>query len=213
MSGSDSTGRYALRFLHISDLHCQAGRERESWRRRRVLGDHWRRNLDTLLSEEGALDFVFFTGDAADWGLAAEYQEATEFFEKLREDLGGLSRDRIFVVPGNHDIDRKAEPDTWLRMRAARTANADYLGLSRWMNRIDPRSPMGFGPAWRDRILERQRHYFDWVRDGLKRPQLATETLGYRETVTLPAWPFPIHIIGLDTAWLCGDNSEAAICY
>jgi len=58
-------GQHTLKFLHLSDLHLKGPREKEPWRRRRVLGEAWQRSLETLLNEEGAIDFVFFTGDAA----------------------------------------------------------------------------------------------------------------------------------------------------
>ena len=58
-------GQHTLKFLHLSDLHLKGPHEKEPWRRRRVLSEAWQRNLETLLNEEGAIDFVFFTGDAA----------------------------------------------------------------------------------------------------------------------------------------------------
>lgn len=72
-------GQHQLRFLHISDLHLRGAREKEPWRRRRVLGESWKRNLELLLEEEGRLDFVFFTGDAAQSGKPDEFDEASEF--------------------------------------------------------------------------------------------------------------------------------------
>ena len=73
-------GQYRLQFLHISDLHAKGPDEREPWRRRRVLGDAWLRNLETLIEEEGPVQFVFFTGDAAQSGKPEEYAEVTDFF-------------------------------------------------------------------------------------------------------------------------------------
>ena len=68
---------HRVRILHLSDLHERGPREGETWRRRRVLGEAWERNLD-VLAEDGAIDLVCFTGDAADWGLAEEYAAATD---------------------------------------------------------------------------------------------------------------------------------------
>ncbi len=63
-----ASGDYQLRFLHIPDLHAKGTKESEPWRLRRVLGDAWQRNLETILNEEGGVDFLFFTGDAAQSG-------------------------------------------------------------------------------------------------------------------------------------------------
>src|ERR1017187_10202807 len=94
-----------------------------------------------------------------------------------------------------------------MRMRLA--SSSDLLGVSRWMNGISPRPPLGFEDAWKSAILERQDGYRAWVKDGLHRPQLAAAGLGYRESVNLTGWEFPIQIVGLDTAWLCGDDADA----
>ena len=90
-------GSYRLQFLHISDLHTKGPQEKEPWRRRRVLGDAWLRNLETLLAEEGRIDFVFFTGDAAQSGKPEEYAEVTSFLSVLREELD-VPAERMFVV-------------------------------------------------------------------------------------------------------------------
>ena len=47
------------------------------------------------------------TGDLAEWGLGREFEQALEFLERLVEAVG-LPRHRVAIVPGNHDINRKA---------------------------------------------------------------------------------------------------------
>jgi len=84
-----------LRILHISDFHARAERERDAWRRRRVLGEAWDRNLDELLKEGPAVDLVAFTGDIADWGLPCEYLDITPFLDALLSKLG-LGWDRLY---------------------------------------------------------------------------------------------------------------------
>ena len=110
-----SDPRHRLRILHISDLHERGPREKETWRRRRVLGDAWDRNLAELL-QDGPVDLVCFTGDAADWGREEEYGPVTDFFTALLDRLH-LTSDRLFVIPGNHDIERPIYKDDWARLR------------------------------------------------------------------------------------------------
>jgi DNA repair exonuclease SbcCD nuclease subunit len=50
-------------------------------------------------------DLIFATGDIAHAGKASEYKRATAFFDALLE-ATGLERRRLFVIPGNHDVDR-----------------------------------------------------------------------------------------------------------
>ncbi|HSN97944.1 MAG TPA: metallophosphoesterase, partial [Candidatus Nanopelagicales bacterium] len=200
-----------IRILHLSDLHERGSRETEPFRRQRVLGPAWEANLKTLL-EEGAIDLVCFTGDVADWGLPAEYDQATAFFEHLRAALG-LDRDRIFVIPGNHDISRAVEEEAWKALRKSIQRGADLLGLSRWLADT-ARAPLGVEAEWRERVLKRQEAFWRWVEEGLGRPDLCParsphKRLGYRRTVELGSGRPPVHIIGLDTAWLSGGDSEA----
>jgi hypothetical protein len=200
-------GQYRLQFLHISDLHAKGSGEKERWRRRRVLGDAWQRNLETIQQEEGGVHFVFFTGDAAHSGNPNEYTEVTDFLTALCGELN-IGLDRLFVIPGNHDINRNVQKSAWESLRMRLAASNDVLGVSRWMNGIGARPPQGIEDSWRAAILQREDGYRGWVKDGLKRAELVPEGLGYRSTVHLPGWGFPIHVVGLDTAWICGDDSD-----
>lgn len=199
---------YRLRVLHISDLHEKGLREREHWRRSRVLGGPWERNLSQIL-EDGPLDLICFTGDAANFGLPEEYEEASGFFKALLDRLR-LGPDRLFIIPGNHDIQRPVHEVCWANLRE-RATQVDRLRFARWM--AGGPTPLGLEEIWRDDILTRQAAYRQWVKD-LGRADLVPERsphgrLGYRVPVEIPGYGFPIYIIGLDTAWLCGDNSDS----
>ena len=129
------------------------------------------------------------------------------FFAALLDRLG-LSRDRLFVVPGNHDVDRSIHPEAWKKLRQT-AAEADELTFARWIAGGDP--PRGMDSGWIDQVLERQAAYYSWVRLGLGRPELDPAQgphgrLGYR--VKLERRGVPIHVIGLDSAWLCGDDAD-----
>ena len=106
-------GRHHVQFLHVSDLHARGQREKEPWRRRRVLGPAWRRNLEILVQQEGSADFIFFTGDAAQSGKPEEYDEASDFFLTLCKEIGiGL---KLPTVKADRRVflDRK-DLDEWI---------------------------------------------------------------------------------------------------
>ncbi len=203
---------WKLRILHISDLHERGPRERESFRRRRVLGSAWERNLDALM-EDGPIDLVCFTGDVADWGKPEEYEPVTEFIEALLKRLS-LPRERLFLVPGNHDIDRKKGESAWAELRGSKGKlfRVHPLDLSRWMAGGEP--PLGLEGVPRDELLSRQSAYRDWVTSKLGRKELVPDEqgphpfLGYRQTLRLPGQPFDIHVVGLDSAWLAGADDD-----
>jgi predicted MPP superfamily phosphohydrolase len=196
-----------VRILHISDLHERALRENESWRKRRVLGDTWLRHLDEL-TEEAPIQVLIFTGDAADWGKQEEFQRVTEFLHATLDRLA-LGRDRLFVIPGNHDVDRSVEADCWLAFRKALANCNDLLSVARWMS--GGRVPPGFEGNWRERISQRLHAYREWAGAITGRPELAGtgSSFGYRATLEVPDIAYPIHILGLNTAWICGDDNDA----
>nr|MDT0656478.1 pentapeptide repeat-containing protein [Micromonospora sp. DSM 115978] len=63
----------------------------------------------TGLAEEHDLrpDLLVVTGDLAEWGLRSEFDQVTAFLGALVEAVD-LDRSRVVIVPGNHDVNRKA---------------------------------------------------------------------------------------------------------
>jgi hypothetical protein len=93
-----------MTWLHLSDLHFRTG-EGHTWDEdvvlRALLDDvreHVRKGL--------APDLILVSGDIAFSGAPAEYALARAFFDELLA-ATRLSRQQLFPVPGNHDVDRK----------------------------------------------------------------------------------------------------------
>ena len=107
---------FTLRILHLSDLHeGQPGRE-ALWRRRRVVGEAWLKNLEVIAGSERAVDLVCFTGDVAFAGRREEYVRAADFVREPLRRLG-FGPERFFTVPGNRDMDWKIEVAAWRALR------------------------------------------------------------------------------------------------
>jgi len=202
--------RYTLRIFHLSDLHARGPRETEGWRRRRVLGAEWRDNL-TAIAADGRIDIVCFTGDIADWGKAAEYTEASDFVDDLLANLGA-TRAQLFVVPGNHDVDRGGRPT----QRRTNRLRAKLLGLdeqlrSRLIAGTASSKDSGISQSELDAVLARTEAYRRWISLELGRPELLPgkhhPRLGFRTTADV-GLPFPVHIVGLDSAWLANDDHD-----
>lgn len=90
-----------LRWLHISDFHIKP---KSSYDRDRVLGALCK-SIKHVEERFGRLDFIIASGDIAFSGKADEYAEATRFLDRLLN-AASLDKSRLFVVPGNHDVDR-----------------------------------------------------------------------------------------------------------
>lgn len=207
---------YRLRILHLSDLHVAVAldgmdAERKAKVAVRAAG-HGRvieeSNFLEVLSttcEQAPIDLVCMTGDVADWGLAEEYARTTAFVDRVL-DAVRVPRDRLFLVPGNHDVRRRQRHDAWRELRKLAAANRN--GLSDWMGGMA--APYGADASWPGLAAERTAAFWNWVRGDLGRKDLRPSSgrLGYRSTLEGIA-PFPVHVIGLDSAWLCGDDDDA----
>ncbi|MBV5304614.1 MAG: metallophosphoesterase, partial [Chlorobium sp.] len=93
----------ALAWLHVSDFHLS---DKGSYNQEVILRSLVE-SVKRLRGEGHVPDLIFATGDIASRGNAKEYEFATKFFDDLL-DAAGLNRDRLFIIPGNHDVDRKA---------------------------------------------------------------------------------------------------------
>ncbi|MET3133123.1 tetratricopeptide (TPR) repeat protein/predicted MPP superfamily phosphohydrolase [Oxalobacteraceae bacterium GrIS 1.11] len=199
--------RNSLRILHLSDLHI--GKESSSdWRMQLVLGNEWKKNLKEIAAD-GPIDLVCFTGDLAQSGKPAQYVEVGVFVNELLETLK-VPRNRFFCVPGNHDVDQKVNPSAWKELRTG-AFDIDRTVFSRWIAGGDGKPPRGFKDAWRGKVLERQAAYRQWLASmGLHAmlPGGAHPRLGYRVSLDL-GLDAPLHIVGLDSAWLAGDDNDA----
>src|ERR1044072_8231258 len=91
-----------IRCLHLSDFHV--GKDNYGQRHLfKYLLDHIRART----WDGSGPNMVFITGDIANKGLDVQYKDFYDnFFWPLLECLPPESREHIFIVPGNHDVDR-----------------------------------------------------------------------------------------------------------
>jgi formylglycine-generating enzyme required for sulfatase activity len=96
-----------LNWLHISDWHQDRPNFDRAVVRDALIRDIHQR-AGRISPDLARIDFVFFTGDLAYRGTAEQYQVAgAELLDPVLAAVG-LGRDRLFVIPGNHDIDETA---------------------------------------------------------------------------------------------------------
>jgi len=102
----------ALTWLHVSDFHLSPSVHYNTDVVLNSLVESVKWHRETL---EWKPDLIFATGDIADKGQVAVFKEhggapafATTFFDALL-DAAGLHdmRERLFIVPGNHDVEQK----------------------------------------------------------------------------------------------------------
>ncbi|NJL26903.1 MAG: hypothetical protein HC897_02975 [Thermoanaerobaculia bacterium] len=100
--------REHLTILHLSDPQFGKNHRFGSEEPFDTLFERLKEDLRKLRVEKGLVpDLVVLTGDLAEWGLRSEFEQALEFLEQLCA-LLELGRDRVAMIPGNHDVNRKA---------------------------------------------------------------------------------------------------------
>jgi formylglycine-generating enzyme required for sulfatase activity/predicted phosphodiesterase len=112
-----------VRLLHISDLHFRA---KDSWDadpvRNALIEDAF-----ALRSERGAVDLIVVTGDVAFAGVKAEYDLADRWLGALVLRLG-VPRERVVLVPGNHDVDRSKITHTGRSLQGTVETASEQVG-------------------------------------------------------------------------------------
>jgi Leucine-rich repeat (LRR) protein/3',5'-cyclic AMP phosphodiesterase CpdA len=117
-SNLKTTSAKTVTWLHLSDLH--ACKPKTGWDAKRVT-DTLCKDLRKMQEKKGLRpDLIFFTGDAA-YGhlgngegksITEQFREAHDFFTAVRESFDPpIDQRNLFLVPGNHDVNRNRITD------------------------------------------------------------------------------------------------------
>jgi predicted MPP superfamily phosphohydrolase len=90
---------------HVSDIHFRSWAGGSPWDVNVPLRTALERDLQSLASELGSFRAIVVTGDIAFSGEHSEYDLAQEWLNHLANLTGCLTQD-VWVIPGNHDVDR-----------------------------------------------------------------------------------------------------------
>ncbi len=93
-----------FQILHISDLHIEDDEKKQF--DRKVVLDPLIRRVKKDRKDGFNPEIVAVTGDIAFKGVKSEYELAKKFFDDLLKALD-LPPEGLFIVPGNHDVNRK----------------------------------------------------------------------------------------------------------
>ncbi len=175
-------------WLHLSDFHLG----KDNYAQSRIL--EWiLAEIDATIAANRKPDFVFITGDLASKGRDAEFEQFDkEFLVPLMERLGDTHFDRIFLVPGNHDVDRS-------KSKAVKR----YDVLDEIQNFLDPTAE---GRVEREQILPRFKAFdeYPWY---LEQHKWVSSTNGYQaRRIVLPSGV--VGILCINTSWFCGGENE-----
>lgn len=176
-----------VRILHLSDLHVQHKTDWDASPLRVLLVQTVAR-----LREQGqGPDLVVITGDVANTGDAKEYKLAETWLKDQLLPGAGLGPQDLFIVPGNHDVDRGACASVMVRALEESLRQGPQDQLAKALS----------DPDTRKQLNARYKHYLAF----LGRLGVAHERS--------PSWAMRrevrgvgLHLVGLDTACLASGN-------
>ncbi|RJR41656.1 MAG: hypothetical protein C4576_17510, partial [Desulfobacteraceae bacterium] len=202
--------RDKITWLHISDIHFYPKTE---WRDS-IARDSLIEFLKNEFNQNDSLrpDFIFCTGDIA-YGetgfspIIEQYAQAKDFFEKLLNvcGRGGLPfpRERLFVVPGNHDVNREN-----VNSDAQRT-------LNEWARDSLVHAPM-IEQRFNDRTFEfrdaakRLTQYAQFVKEYFSHQFDPSDRHRFASVVNVDG--MHVGIAGFNSSWTCaGPEDERSI--
>lgn len=137
-------------FVHLSDIHFKKTEVGQPDDPNLALRSDIIRDVHRMQNDIGRhADGVLLTGDIAFGGRAEEYAFAYKWLEERLCPAAKCKIDDVFVIPGNHDVDRNAENDIAQNMarEALRAKPASQVNgyLRQWM-RSRIASDVIFGP-------------------------------------------------------------------
>ena len=185
-----------IRFLHVSDFHLKGKQKRvESFDQDQVT-ESMAEYVGRLAAKGLALDFVVVTGDLAFQAREEEYEAAGKMCGDL---LGAVSLDkeRLFVVPGNHDVDRgKVDPLDIERVYSFKTQK-DITGLI---------SHKFMFPCLMDKFAA----FNDFARTAMGRELFDEKRFRYTETIEIrkDGGACSINMLGLNSALFSGYDGD-----
>ena len=177
-------------WLHISDFHL---RTVDKWSQDVVL-ESMCQNIKQQHDDGTTFDFVLVTGDIVFSGKADEYLMAEDFFNDLQS-ASGVPVNRIFCVPGNHDVDRERQELCFVGGRTKLSSP----------NQVDKLLAGGEDLAT---LLTRQENFrqFQSTFFADQNSTLTEDGLGYVSRITFD--DIKLAIIGLNSAWLAEGGPD-----
>jgi predicted phosphodiesterase len=176
-------------WLHLSDLHIRAGDQYDQ----DVALSSLLADLVAQVEQHQGFDLIFVTGDVAFSGQPEEYEIAGKFFRDLSS-ATAVPIDRIYCVPGNHDVDRS-------RLTSFRTQSARSLCSREVVSQIIGNSKET--ELFTDRLVP----YHDFLRSTFPWAKpLALSSLSYTQTISVNG--VRLAVLGLNSAWLAGSTDD-----
>ncbi|MGK7896557.1 MAG: metallophosphoesterase [Xenococcus sp. (in: cyanobacteria)] len=182
-----------ITWLHLSDWH-QRGKEFDRMVVRDALIEDIR-HRNAISQDLVQIDFIVFSGDVAHSGKEEEYDTAIqEFFDPVLE-ATGLKEERnkrLFIVPGNHDLDRSKFE---LLPLGLQQPFQDHSEVKKWLANQNP--------AMLSRVLDPFEKYREFVNGYTEQT-----TPDYANILPLEIEEKKVALLGINSALMAGRNKD-----
>ncbi|MHA2275152.1 MAG: metallophosphoesterase [Candidatus Kariarchaeaceae archaeon] len=184
----------SIRWLHLSDLHFKSGEDFVNYNQRIVLEKLFE-DIENQINNELKPDLIFFSGDIAFHGKGEEFDLAIKYFFDPLLEITGLSKESLFVVPGNHDID-------WSKLDAF--TKGGMLTLLDSRNYINQFLSEEQDRAHSFRKFQGYREFINTYFENY----LIFDDKDYFYTRILKFGDYKIGLLGLNSTWMSGCNND-----
>lgn len=184
-------------WIHLSDLHFGAGNISHRFDQKAVARSILR-DIETNAPKHP--NYVFITGDIAFSAKPSQYKDAAIWFDELAKTLG-IDRERIRLVPGNHDIDRS---------KAAKLLVSDVHARVR-SNPEDLDERLHDDDA-RKALTQKLEAYAAFAKKyGVSSRRRGPVEIDWSDAQRIDPYGYPIRLVGLSTVWVsdASDGREA----
>lgn len=187
-----------ITWLHLSDFHFKNNHDIDG-----NVNEYYRNKvLEPLLDDidkypkklKLKIDFILITGDLAFSGKKDEYEHVAKFLDMLLEKFDNLSKKNIFLVPGNHDINRD-----------------NIKNINCTFKTLEEITRLFFDEAAINLQLRRFEDYRSFITNYFSgNLDFDYKSKFFWVKTFKPEWySIPINILGLNSAWNCSTDKEA----
>lgn len=189
----------SVTWLHLSDLHMNPQRFNQGQVVRTLVDDLRQMEHEYQLQP----DVIFFTGDLVSGGTSSraeayeqQFHSAQQFIDKVRTAFAQpIPLDRVFLVPGNHDVDRSMVSDE--QTRYSQNPSDDE-----WASRMIAEG----GIQWL-RYMDRLKTYSDFLQEtGYAHLLQDPKRLTYGQVIDIRG--VHLGVAGFNSAWGCCRQGE-----
>lgn len=178
-----------MKILHLSDLHFTASGVSQD-----VVVSSLSKKIENICKEGVKPNIIVLTGDIAFSGKVEEYAKAKEFIDKIAQ-FCGIGVEGIFIIPGNHDVDRsKIEKKffNWYYKFTKEEELNDVLTT----------------PQAMDVIKGGTKAYFEFIKQYMSGKTSIGGLGEYVSTVPFGENGFSLKFVGLNSALFCGYDGD-----